>query len=88
MVKCGPRDEKLIQNIVASAERYGVNGAIHYAHVGCRQSADLIKLLKDALSWINVPVLVLNCDIIDCTVTPEEETSRKLAQFFELLEEH
>ncbi len=87
MVMQGPLDEKIIKTVVNCATQHKVDGAIHYAHVGCRQSAPLIKLIKDALNQIDVPVLVLDCDIIDTTVAPEEEVCQKLTQFFELMEE-
>jgi hypothetical protein len=83
----GPLDEKLVKNIIDCAVRYKVHGAIYYAHVGCRQSAALIKLIKDALNDIDIPTLVLDCDIVDTTVSPESEVLSKLRQFFELLEE-
>jgi benzoyl-CoA reductase/2-hydroxyglutaryl-CoA dehydratase subunit BcrC/BadD/HgdB len=87
MVMHGPLDEKIIKLVVNSAIQHKIDGAIHYAHVGCRQSGALIKVLKDALNEIDIPVLVLDCDIIDTTVAPEEEVCQKLKQFFELLEE-
>jgi len=87
MVMYGPLDERVVETVVNCAIRYKIHGAIHYAHVGCRQSAAIIKLIKDALNEIDVPVLILDCDIIDTTVAPEEEIRGKLAQFFELLEE-
>jgi benzoyl-CoA reductase/2-hydroxyglutaryl-CoA dehydratase subunit BcrC/BadD/HgdB len=84
----GPLDESsLLQKVVDCASRYQVDGAIHYAHIGCRQSAALIKLLKDTLNAQGIPVLILDCDIIDTTITPEEELNNKLRQFFELLED-
>ena len=87
MLMYGPLEEKAVLKIVEYALQYKIDGAIHYAHVGCRQGAAIIKILKDALNEIDVPVLVLDCDIIDTTVTPEEEICSKLEQFFELLED-
>jgi benzoyl-CoA reductase/2-hydroxyglutaryl-CoA dehydratase subunit BcrC/BadD/HgdB len=87
MVMYGPLDENKIRSLVDCAVQYKVDGAIHYAHVGCRQSAALIKILKERLNDIDVPVLILDCDIIDTTVTPEQELCQKLEQFYELLEE-
>lgn len=87
MVMYGPLDERIIKTIVDCAIQYKTDGAIYYAHVACRQSAALIKLLKDTLNEIDIPVLILDCDVIDTTVTPEEEMSKKLEQFYELLED-
>lgn len=87
MVMYGPLDERLLDLIINCAKQHKIDGAIHYAHVGCKQSAATIKIIKDALNEIDVPVLILDCDIIDTTVTPEEEVREKLKQFFELLED-
>ena len=87
MVMYGPLDERLIKTVVDCATQNKVDGAIYYAHVACRQSAALIKLLKDSLNEIDVPVLIVDCDMLDTTVTPEDEMCKKLEQFFELLEE-
>jgi benzoyl-CoA reductase/2-hydroxyglutaryl-CoA dehydratase subunit BcrC/BadD/HgdB len=83
----GPLDERVIRLIVDSAIKYKVDGAIYYAHIGCRQSAALIKLIKDELNEIGIPVLILDTDIIDITITPEAELQKKLRQFYELLED-
>ena len=87
MLMYGPLEKKSVNKIIEYAIQYKIDGAIHYAHVGCRQGAAIIKPLKDGLNEIGVPVLVLDCDIIDTTVTPEEEIGRKLEQFLELLED-
>jgi hypothetical protein len=34
-----------------------------------------------------VPVLTLDCDVVDPTITSEEDVREKLEQFFELLED-
>jgi len=86
-VMYGPLDKRLLNLIINCAKQHKVDGAIHYAHVGCRQSAATIKIIKDALNEIGVPVLIVDCDIIDATIAPEEEVREKLAQFFELLED-
>jgi benzoyl-CoA reductase/2-hydroxyglutaryl-CoA dehydratase subunit BcrC/BadD/HgdB len=83
----GPLDERVTRKVIDCAQKHSVHGAIHWAHVGCRQSAALIKYIKDALADIDVPVLVIDCDIIDATVAPQEEIGKHLTQFFELLEE-
>ena len=83
----GPLDERLFKVLTDCVNEYKIDGAIHYAHIGCRQSASLIKLIKDKLNEMGIPVLILDCDIIDTTITPVEELQKKLRQFFELLED-
>lgn len=83
----GPMDDRALGSIVDCARQYRVDGAIYYADVGCRHSCATIKLFKDTLNEIDVPVLTLDCDIVDPTITSEEEVRDKLEQFFELLED-
>ena len=83
----GPLDGRALDSIVKCAEDYQVNGAIYWADVGCRQSCATIKLFKDILSEIDVPVLTIDCDVVDPTITSEEEVRAKLEQFFEMLED-
>jgi len=83
----GPMDEKALNSIVDCAEQYRVNGAIYYADVGCRHSCATIKLFKDTLNDIDIPVLTLDCDVVDQTATSEEEVKEKLEGYFELLED-
>ena len=83
----GPMDERALKSIVDCAEQYKVDGAIYYADVGCRHTCATIKLFKDTLNEIDVPVLTLDCDVVDQTATSEEEVREKLEQFFELLED-
>jgi benzoyl-CoA reductase/2-hydroxyglutaryl-CoA dehydratase subunit BcrC/BadD/HgdB len=87
MVFYGPLTDKLTAKVVKSATEHKVDGAIFYAHIGCRQSAPMIRLIKEALNSIDIPILILDCDIVDVTVTPEEDLCHKLRQFFELLED-
>lgn len=83
----GPMDNRAIDSIVQCAEEYQVNGAIYYADVGCRHSCAAIKLFKDTLSEIDIPMLTLDCDVVDPTITTKEEIQEKLEGFFELLED-
>ena len=82
----GPLDERAIQSVIDNAKQYKIDGAIYYADVGCRHTCATIKLFKDILNDIDVPMLTLDCDVVDPTVTPEGEIREKLERFFELLE--
>ncbi len=53
-----------------------------YVDVGCRHSCTTIKLFKDLLAEKGVPMLVVDCDVADSTVTSEEEVRDRLEQFF------
>jgi len=82
-----PLDQPALDAIVDCAKQYKIDGAIFYADVGCRHSCATIKLFKDALNRIDIPMLTLDCDVVDPTITSEEEFREKLERFFELLED-
>ena len=83
----GPLDERALKEIVDCAEQYRVDGALYWAFIGCRHTCATIKLFKDTLNEIDVPMVTLDCDIVDPTINSEEEIRGKLEQFFELLED-
>ena len=83
----GPLDERALNAITDCTTQFRVDGAIYYADVGCRHSCATIKLFKDTLSEVDVPVLTLDCDVVDPTITSQEEVREKMEQFFELLED-
>jgi benzoyl-CoA reductase/2-hydroxyglutaryl-CoA dehydratase subunit BcrC/BadD/HgdB len=83
----GPLGNSTIQEIKECARDYKVDGAIYYAFIGCRHSCATIKLFKEILNEIDVPVLTLDCDIVDPTVNNHTEVRQKFEQFFELLED-
>jgi len=83
----GPLDDRALGQIVECAKRFKIDGAIYYADIGCRHTCATIKLFKDILDGLDIPVLTLDCDIVDPTITSEEEIRTKLEGFFELLED-
>jgi benzoyl-CoA reductase/2-hydroxyglutaryl-CoA dehydratase subunit BcrC/BadD/HgdB len=83
----GPMDNRAIDSIVKCAEEYKVNGAIYYADVGCRHTCAAIKLFKDTLNELDIPMLTLDCDVVDPTITSKEEIREKVEGFYELLED-
>ena len=83
----GPLGERVLKDIVDCAEQYKVDGTIYWAFIGCRHTCATVKLFKDILNEIDVPMLTLDCDLVDPTINSEEEIREKLEQFFELLED-
>ena len=83
----GPLDDRALSEIVDSARQYKIDGAIYYADIGCRHTCATIKLFKDVLGELDIPVLTLDCDVVDPTIASEEEIRDKLERFFELLED-
>jgi benzoyl-CoA reductase subunit B len=87
MRACGPLDQTTIDTITQCARDYKIDGVVYYADVGCRQSCACIKIFKDAFNELDIPMLTLDCDIVDDTVVTKEEVREKMVHFFELLEE-
>jgi benzoyl-CoA reductase/2-hydroxyglutaryl-CoA dehydratase subunit BcrC/BadD/HgdB len=87
MCAYGQMDDRIVKAIADNALAYKVDGAICYAHIGCRQGNATIKVMKDVLNEIDVPVLTIDCDILDPTVASEDDMRDKMEQFFELLED-
>jgi benzoyl-CoA reductase/2-hydroxyglutaryl-CoA dehydratase subunit BcrC/BadD/HgdB len=87
MCMFGGMDERIVKATVDIARDYRVDGAVCYAHLGCRQGNGVIKVMKDGLNAIGVPVLIIDCDILDSTITSEEEIKTKMEQFIELLQD-
>jgi benzoyl-CoA reductase/2-hydroxyglutaryl-CoA dehydratase subunit BcrC/BadD/HgdB len=83
----GCLDDRILHETVKCAQDFKVDGAIFYAHVGCRQGAGLIKTYRDILSQIDIPLLTLDMDLLDETVTHPEEIKIKMQEFFEILED-
>lgn len=84
----GPMSDVKIQRVANLAEEYKVDGAVYYADTGCRHTCALIKLVKDTLIDVDVPMLTLDSDVVDPTMMSEEETREKFEGFFELLEDY
>jgi benzoyl-CoA reductase/2-hydroxyglutaryl-CoA dehydratase subunit BcrC/BadD/HgdB len=83
----GPLTKQALDEVVQSAEDYKVDGAIYWAFIGCRHTCATIKLFKDLLNEIDVPMLTVDCDLVDPTIGSKEEFKEKFEHFFELLED-
>jgi benzoyl-CoA reductase/2-hydroxyglutaryl-CoA dehydratase subunit BcrC/BadD/HgdB len=83
----GPLGKSTVQDILDCARDYQVGGCIYYAFLGCRHTCATVKLMKDVLNEVDVPVLTVDCDIVDPTVNHPAELRAKMEQFFELLED-
>jgi benzoyl-CoA reductase/2-hydroxyglutaryl-CoA dehydratase subunit BcrC/BadD/HgdB len=82
-----PLDDEIIKSFTDYGEEYRISGAVNFAHVACRHTCATVKLFKDRFNQIDVPLLNLDCDILDPTSASEEDIRGRFEQFFELLEE-
>lgn len=84
----GPAIEGYVPWAVADAKEFRANGALFFAHRGCRQACGTIHMLKDALQeQVGIPTAVIDCDLVDPSVAPMEQMKEKLEEFFEMLEQ-
>jgi benzoyl-CoA reductase/2-hydroxyglutaryl-CoA dehydratase subunit BcrC/BadD/HgdB len=83
----GPLGPEAMQDLIDCAEQYRVDGAVYWAFMGCRHTCATVKLFKDLLNEVDVPMLTIDCDIVDPTINSEDEIREKLEQFLELLED-
>ena len=83
----GPLDERMLGPLKKAAREYKIDGAINFTHLGCRQTGPLFKIYKDTMDEMDIPTLNVDVDLVDATVTSEDEVRQKLEQFFELLED-
>jgi benzoyl-CoA reductase/2-hydroxyglutaryl-CoA dehydratase subunit BcrC/BadD/HgdB len=83
----GPFTGETLQDVADCARDYRVDGAIYYAFMSCRHTCATIKVFKDLMNDLEIPMLTLDCDIMDPTINSEVEVHQKMEQFFELLED-
>jgi benzoyl-CoA reductase/2-hydroxyglutaryl-CoA dehydratase subunit BcrC/BadD/HgdB len=83
----GPMDERAIDPLIKAVKEYKIDGAVNFTHMGCRQMGPTLRFFKDALDELDIPLLNIDCDLVDTTITSPEEVRIKLEQFFEQLED-
>jgi benzoyl-CoA reductase/2-hydroxyglutaryl-CoA dehydratase subunit BcrC/BadD/HgdB len=84
----GPASDGLVDMVVKEAQDSRVDGAIYWAHTGCRQACAAMRMLKDVLNRrAEIPMLSVDIDLNDPTFAPEDDMKNKLEGFFEMLEE-
>ena len=80
--------QPFVDRVLRQAEEYKADGAIYWAHIGCRQTCATIRIIKEVLmEKVGIPTLVIDCDLGDPTYASGESMKDKLEEFFELLDE-
>ncbi len=70
---------------LSAAKESGANGAILFAHWGCRQTAGMAQLAKEAFEREGIPLLVLDGDGCDPRNVPDGQMVTRLEAFIEQL---
>lgn len=80
----GPATRR-ISCALSAAKESGANGAILFAHWGCRQTAGMAQLAKEAFEREGIPLLVLDGDGCDSRNAPDGQMVTRLEAFIEQL---
>ncbi|MFC1945057.1 2-hydroxyacyl-CoA dehydratase subunit D [Chloroflexota bacterium] len=84
----GPAEDSVLRYAVRDAIEYKAEGAIFWAHIGCRHSNAYMKMMRDILmEKVGIPTLVIDMDYLDPTYVGEDEIKGQIEGFFELLED-
>ncbi|MCD6452019.1 MAG: 2-hydroxyacyl-CoA dehydratase [Acidobacteria bacterium] len=67
------------------ASEYDVDGAIHFSHFGCRQGGGGVRILKEALASLGVPLLDLDGDCVDPSGYSSGQVRTRIEGFLEML---
>lgn len=68
------------------AEKYNVDGVVHFSHWGCRQSCGGEYVIRDLMRKKGIPMLILDGDGTDVRNYSREQTRLRLEAFLEMLE--
>ncbi len=80
----GPASRRA-DRMVELARSYGVDGAVHFSHRGCRQSSGCARQVRDGLSRAGIRTLVLEGECLDRREHSEGQLRTRLEAFIESL---
>lgn len=75
-----------IEQALDAAKRTGADGAVIFAHWGCKGTIGASQLMKDELENAGLPTLVLDGDGCDPSNNSDGQITTRLEAFFEMLE--
>lgn len=80
----GPVDRR-IAVIKELAEKYKVDGVVHFSHWGCRQSCGSLSIIREELQKEGLPFLVLDGDCVDSRNYASGQLQTRIDGFLEML---
>ena len=75
-----------IENGIRNAKAAGADGAVWFAHWGCKHTLGAAQLAKKRFEEAGIPLLVLDGDAVDRSHGGEGQTSTRLGAFLEMLQ--
>ncbi|MDQ7092171.1 2-hydroxyacyl-CoA dehydratase family protein [Desulfosporosinus sp. PR] len=79
--------ERRVAQALEIAGLTGAEGAVIFAHWGCKSTIGAAQLIKDALEKAALPALILDGDCCDPANSSDGQTATRLGAFLEMLEE-
>jgi len=74
-------------NLADKARRFKVDTAIFNNNWGCKTGAAYGTVVKDELMrLVNVPSLIIDCDVLDHTFISRADIENQMDSFFEMVE--
>ncbi len=67
------------------ADKYNVDGVLHYAHWGCRWNYGRLKVVKDAFQKKNRPFVSIDCDSASSQNYVEGQLNSRIDAFLDML---
>ena len=77
--------ERRLQTIKKMIDDYRVDGVIHFAHWGCRQSNGAVRLIKDTVQRCGIPFLNIDGDCIEERNVSDGQLRTRIDGFMELV---
>lgn len=80
----GPVD-RYADMLLDLAQKYRVEGVLHYAHWGCRWNYGRLRIIKDAFQEKGIPFLSLDCDSVSGQNYVEGQLNSRIDTFLDML---
>lgn len=77
--------ERRLHVIKTMAERFAVDGVIHFSHWGCRQNSGSVRIIRDYLRREGIPLLLLDGDCADSRNNAPGQLHTRIDGFLEML---
>ncbi len=80
----GPID-RCTDILINLAQKYKVDGVLHYAHWGCRWNYGRLRVIKDAFQKEGIPFVSIDCDSVSSQNYFEGQLNSRIDTFLDML---
>jgi benzoyl-CoA reductase/2-hydroxyglutaryl-CoA dehydratase subunit BcrC/BadD/HgdB len=71
--------------LIEIAQKYKVDGVLHYAHWGCRWNYGRLRVIKDAFQEKGIPFVSIDCDSVSSQNYFEGQLNNRIDTFLDML---